>query len=75
MEKYKTQTKMQKYEIRDYGNGVFEIVIAMWVNTIKPHYIEALIELGKDYYIMDVRQMGLWQQHFVVTTMPKMEVK
>jgi len=68
---YKEASKMKKWEIRDYGNGVFEIVTAMWINTVKPHYIEALTELGKDYYILNVRQMGLFQNHFVVTTMPK----
>lgn len=68
---YQLHTKMKKWEIRDCGNGVFEIVIAMFVNTVKPHYIEALVELGKDYYILSVRKMGLYQNHFVVTTMPK----
>ncbi len=68
---YKLQSKMQKWEIRDYGNGIYEIVVATWVNTVKPHYIDALTELGKTRYILDVRQMGAFQNHFVVTTMPK----
>lgn len=68
---FNLKSAKKKYEIRDYGNGVFEIVINMCVNTVKPHYIEALVELSKDNYILDVRQMGFFQWHYVVTTMPK----
>jgi hypothetical protein len=68
---YSLNSKMKKWEIRDYGNGIYEIVIATWVNTYKPHYIEAIAELAKAQYILNVRQMGMLQQHFIVTTMPK----
>lgn len=71
MQSYKVQSNMRKWEIRDYGNGIFEIIIALWVWTVKPHYIDALTKLGKEHIILDVRQMGIFQTHYVVTTMPK----
>jgi hypothetical protein len=62
---------MKKWELRDHGNGVFEVVLSIWIWLVRPHLVQALVELGKDYYILSVRASGPFSSHFIITTMPK----
>lgn len=68
---YRVSSKMKKYEIRDYGSGIFEVVMSVWVWTYKPHLLEALREISDDYRVLSVIQAGMLIPHYAVTTMPK----